>query len=47
MHSSHLGVEGCLRIAREAIYWPNMNSDLKGYISKCSICRPTFYSQQK
>ena len=47
IHSSHLGVEGCLRRAREAIYWPNMNSDLKDYISKCSICRTTFHSQQK
>ena len=47
IHSSHLGVEGCLRRAREAIYWPNMNSDLKDYISKCSICRTTSYSQQK
>ena len=47
IHSSHLGVEGCLRRAREAIYWPNMNSDLKDYISKCSICRTTCYSQQK
>ena len=45
IHSSHLGVEGCLRRAREAIYWPNMNFDLKDYISKCSICRTTSYSQ--
>ena len=44
MHSSHLGVEGGLRRAREAIYWSNMNSDLKDYISKCSICRTTSYS---
>ena len=47
IHSSHLGVEGCLRRTREAIYWPNINSDLKDYISKCSIGRTTSYSQQK
>ena len=31
IQSSHLGIEGCLRRAREAtcIYWPNMNSDMK------------------
>ena len=47
IHSSHLGIEGCLRRAREALYWPNMNCDLKDYISKCSICRTTSYSQKK
>ena len=47
IHSSHLGVEGCLRRARESIYWPNMNSDLKDLMSKCSKCRTNSYSQQK
>ena len=35
IHSSHLGVEGCLHRAREAIYSPNMNSDLKDYVLLC------------
>ena len=47
IHSSHLSIEGCLRRAREAIYWPNMNSDMKDYISKCSVCRSTSDCQQK
>ena len=47
IHSSHLGIEGCLRRAREAIYWPNMNADMKDYISKCSVCRSTSDCQQK
>ena len=47
IHSSHLGIEGCLRRAREAIYWPNMNVDMKDYISKCSVCRSTSDCQQK
>ena len=33
IHSSHLGIEGCLRRTREAIYWPNMNADMEDYIS--------------
>ena len=36
-----------MRRAHEAIYWHNMNSDLKDYISKCSICITKSYSQQK
>ena len=47
IHSSHLGIEGCLRRARAAIYWPNMNADIKDYISKCSVCRSTSVCQGK
>ena len=39
IHSSHLGIEGCLRRAGECIYWPNMTSDMRQYISSCETCR--------
>ena len=29
VHSSHLGVEGSLRRAKECLFWPNMSADLK------------------
>ena len=29
VHSSHLGIEGCTRRAREVLYWPRMNAELK------------------
>ena len=35
---AHLGVSGCLRRARESLFWPGMTSDLKEYISTCEIC---------
>ena len=38
IHSSHLGMEGCLRRAREAYYWPLMNAEIKDTIAKCTIC---------
>lgn len=44
IHYSHIGIEGCLRRAREAFYWPNMNGQIKDHISHCDICnahRPT------
>ena len=47
VHSSHIGVEGCLRRARECIFWPGMNSELKEYMSKCEICNKYKSSQQK
>ena len=47
IHSSHLGIEGCLRRARECIYWPNMTSDMRQYISSCETCRKYETSQGK
>jgi hypothetical protein len=38
LHSSHLGVEGCLRRAREILYWPKISSQVKELVSKCSVC---------
>ena len=37
--SSHLGIEACLRRARECIYWPGMSAEMKQYISTCETCR--------
>jgi hypothetical protein len=39
LHSSHIGAEGCCRRARECLYWPGMNQDIKDLVAKCSICR--------
>ncbi|XP_064651638.1 uncharacterized protein K02A2.6-like [Lineus longissimus] len=47
VHTSHLGVELCLRRAREALYWPRMSSELKEYIQSCEICREFESCQQK
>lgn len=47
IHSSHLGVEGCLRRARECLYWLGMNEEIKTFISKCDICRSVDPKQQK
>ena len=38
LHSSHLGVEGCLRRGSECVYWPGMNEQVKAYIAKWDIC---------
>ena len=38
VHSSHLGIEGCSRRAREVFYWPRMNAELKDFILKCDVC---------
>ena len=38
VHASHIGIEGCIRRARETLYWSRMSADLKEYISKCDVC---------
>ena len=47
IHVSHMGMEGCLRRARESVYWPAMSCELKDFILKCDICRSVDNKQQK
>lgn len=46
LHVSHLGIEGTLRRAREYVYWPGMNAQVKDFISKCDLCN-TFRDNQR
>nr|XP_002738307.1 PREDICTED: uncharacterized protein K02A2.6-like [Saccoglossus kowalevskii] len=47
IHSSHIGIEGCLRRAKESLYWPNMSAEIKDYIAKCDVCQTVGTRQQK
>lgn len=38
IHIGHLGLEKCKLRARETIFWPNINSQLEDYITKCGVC---------
>ena len=38
LHSSHIGINGCLRRARECLFWPSMTAEIKQYISQCETC---------
>ena len=38
VHSSHIGIEGCIRRAHDTLYWPCMATELREYISKGNIC---------
>ena len=38
IHVAHIGVEGCIRRARESLYWPGMSTEIKDYIQKCDVC---------
>ena len=45
IHESHLGIVKCKQRAREALYWPSMNSDIEETIQNCTKCA-TFQSKQ-
>jgi len=38
VHTGHLGINSCLRRARELIYWPGMSRDIRQYVQVCHIC---------
>ena len=47
VHEGHLGIEKCKRRAREVMYWPNMNTDVCYFVSRCDICQTHRYAQQQ
>ena len=46
-HASHIGLQGCLRRAREVIFWPGMSQEIENYISQCTVCMEYGRKQQK
>ena len=44
---SHIGLNGCLRRARECMYWPGMTAELKEFIAQYETCRQYEVKQQR
>lgn len=38
LHAGHLGINSCLRRARELVYWPRMSSEIRQYVESCDVC---------
>lgn len=38
VHTGHLGAEKQKRMARECMYWPNMNRDIDNMVQSCATC---------
>ena len=38
IHRAHIGIQGCLRRAREVVYWPSKNQEITDYIEHCDTC---------
>ena len=46
-HSSHQGADSCIQRAKDVIFWPGMQSDIKEMVSHCDICSNHVCNQQK
>ncbi|ELU14067.1 hypothetical protein CAPTEDRAFT_31280, partial [Capitella teleta] len=38
VHAGHLGINSCLRRARDLIFWPGMSADIRQYVEACTTC---------
>ena len=47
VHASHMGIQWCLRRAKEAFYWPGIYKQITEFISGCSICNSYKPEHQK
>ena len=47
LHTGHMGIERTRRLARESVYWPNINQDIERLVKSCSICQENQPSQQR
>ena len=37
-HSSHQGIEACIRSAKDVVFWPAMSKDIQEAVEKCEVC---------
>eukprot|EP00063_Salmo_salar_P032454 XP_014007289.1 PREDICTED: uncharacterized protein LOC106575331 [Salmo salar] len=47
IHSSHIEGDACYRQARETLYWPNVQAEIKDFVSNCTTCNEYAHEQQK
>ena len=47
IHSSHIGVNGCIRRAREAVFFPGITAAIKELVARCHVCSRYQNEQQK
>lgn len=45
IHYNHLGFTKCMKLAREVVFWPTLNNELKQLIENCMICQKYSNSQ--
>ena len=41
IHAAHSGIEACLKLAREYVYWPGITAQVKEHVKACEACAAT------
>lgn len=41
IHQGHLGIQSCLRRARQFLYWKGQHHDITKLVKRCSVCEQT------
>jgi len=39
VHSGHLGIDACIRRARDVLFWPGMQAEVRQAVQNCSACQ--------
>lgn len=47
IHTPHLGIESCVRRAKDVFFWPKMADDIKAALDHCEICKKFATTQTK
>ena len=47
LHTAHLGIEKTKLLAKECIFWPNINKDIEKLVKSCPQCQSIQPTQQK
>ena len=47
LHKGHQGIEGTRRRARQSVYWPGIDNEVKNIVESCPDCHKLLPSQQK
>ena len=47
LHSTHIGIESCIRRSRECVFWPRITADIRDFLSHCDICNAYSDKNQK
>ncbi|XP_033107935.1 uncharacterized protein K02A2.6-like [Anneissia japonica] len=46
VHTGHMGINACLRRARDLVFWPGMSKEIRQFVETCDICAQHGYNKQ-